>query len=50
MLTKLAPFRVLSKEFYKALACFHRLAFHRIAARFDPAANSTTPNHPLAGQ
>jgi hypothetical protein len=37
MLTKLASFRALSKEFYKTFAYFHRMAFHRIAVRFDPA-------------
>jgi hypothetical protein len=37
MLTKLASFRALSKEFYKTVAYFHCMAFHRIAIRFDPA-------------
>jgi len=48
MQIKVASFRALSKAFYKTVACFHRMAFHRIAVRFDPDPNAPPPNHPLA--
>jgi hypothetical protein len=47
MQIKVASFRALSKAFYKTVAFFDCMAFHRIAVRFDPAAVAPLPNHPL---